>query len=537
MSYLLKAVIQQNPINTPPSKPIKGRENDMIPASGGGNYVFREDDLTVLKRFLILGTESSTMYASAGKLTEASTDNLEKCLNTRPAETINLIKEVSVSGAAIKNDPAIYALSIAAAHTNPATRKLAFEVIPDVCRTGTHFLMFVSFCDKIRGWGAGFKAAVWNWYKQLGDEGKLDYQLAKYRNREGWTHRDVFRLLHKPVEQMDSRTARLIATVVKPELIAPAGSYQELLDVVKDLTSGKELVSILGRYPGATWEMLPTEALNWPEVWEYFVHQGMPITALVRNLNRLTAQGLLKTFSATEKKVISTLNDEVALRKSRIHPLNLLIAKLTYQSGKSVKGSSVWCPEKRITDALEDAFLKSFDYQEPTGLNYVVGLDVSGSMGRGALKEIPGLTPAVVTGCIALSLVKAEENVSVGGFCHQFVDLGIGPRDSIDTAVAKVMKNNFGSTDCAVPVTAALAQQIPVDCFLVMTDNETNSGPAHAANVLAKFRKEVNPKAKMVMAAMTATGKSITDPKDPLSLAIAGFDPGLPRIVQEFAKF
>ena len=535
MSYLRPTAKKMNPINAPATSPIRGREKDMIQNSGG-HFVFSEDIFNVLKRFLILGTESSTMYNSAESLTTQNTDNLEKCLQANPHRTIEIIKEVSTSGAGIKNDTAIFALAVAASSAHPTTRGLAFDAIPAVCRTGTHFLMFISFADNLRGWGTGFKNAVWNWYTTMADSGKLDYQLAKYRNREGWTHRDILRLLHKPVSQMDPKVARLIGTVVKGQ-VAPANSFLALIEEAKDVKNGRDMVTLLKSYPGSSWEMLPTEALNYPEVWAYFLESGMPYAAMVRNLNRMSANGVITPGGTGEAIVIADLLDPDKLKKSLIHPLNILIAQLTYESGRSVKGSSVWTPNKKVVGALEKAFLQSFDVQEPTGKNFLVALDISGSMGWGALKDIPGLTPRVVSGVMTLALVKAERHVSTVGFSHQLIDLGINKRDTVKSVIEKISSKPFGSTNCALPVTVALQQRVPVDTFLVMTDNETNYGPAHAANELKKFRQSVNPNAKMVMAAMTATNKSITDPKDPQSLAIAGFDPSLPKIVQTFGSF
>lgn len=522
-----------NPINTPVTSPIRGREKDMVQNSGG-HFVFNEDQFVILKRFLILGTESSTMYDSSEALTANNAQNLVACLNANPKKTIDTIKEVSTSGAGIKNDTAIFALAVAASASDSLTRKLAFDAIPAVCRTGTHFLMFVSFADNLRGWGTGFKAAVWNWYQTMTDSGKLDYQLAKYRNREGWTHRDVFRLLHKPVKQMDSTTARLIGTVAKGH-VAPARSYLALIEEAKDVKNGRDMVKLLRTYPGASWEMLPTEGLNYPEVWAHFLEEGMPYNALVRNLNRMSAQGILDGGTG-EAIVIADLTDPGKLKKSLMHPLNILIAKMTYGSGRSVKGSSVWTPNKNIVNALETAFLQSFDVQEPTGKNIIVALDISGSMGGPNLKDIPGLSPRTVTGVMSLALVKAEEDVSVVGFSHRLIDMKITKKDTLDSTIQKISGKPFGSTNCALPVTAALQQRVPADVFLVMTDNETNTGPYHAANELKKFRQSVNPKAKMIMAAMTATNKSITDSNDPQSLAIAGFDPSLPKIVQTFGS-
>lgn len=534
MSYLRPTAKKLNPINTPVTSPIKGREKEMV-RNSGGHYVFTEDPFVILKRFLILGTESSTMYDSAEQLTLGNTQNLNVCLLANPHRTIEIIKEVSTTGAGIKNDTAIFALAVAASSPDKLTRELAFDAIPAVCRTGTHFLMFVSFADNLRGWGTGFKNAVWNWYDQMASSGKLDYQLAKYRNREGWTHRDVLRLLHKPVSQMDPKVARLIGTVVKGQ-VAPSKSFLALIEEAKDVKNGRDMVKLLKHYPGASWEMLPTEALNFPEVWAHFLEEGMPYAAMVRNLNRMSANGVISPGGTGEAIVIADLLDPGKLKKSLIHPLNILIAQMTYKSGKSVKGSSVWTPNPKVVNALEKAFLQSFDVQEPTGKNFVVALDISGSMGWPELKDIPGLSPRVVTGVMSLALVKAETNVSTVGFSHQLVDLKITKKDTLESTIKKISDKPFGATNCALPVTAALSQKVPVDTFLVMTDNETNYGPAHAANELKKFRQEVNPKAKMIMAAMTATNRSIVDPKDPQSLSIAGFDPSLPKIVQTFGS-
>ena len=60
---------------------------------------------------------------------------------------------VSHEGRAPKNDPALFALALAAGLGDDATRKAALDALPQVARTGTHLFQFASFVEGFRGWG------------------------------------------------------------------------------------------------------------------------------------------------------------------------------------------------------------------------------------------------------------------------------------------------------------------------------------------------------------------------------------------------
>jgi 60 kDa SS-A/Ro ribonucleoprotein len=101
----------------------------------------------------------------------------------------------------------------------------------------------------------------------------------------------------------------------------------------------------------------------------------------------------------------------------------------------------------------------------------------------------------------------------------------------------EVQKNNFGSTDCSAAIEYARKNRINADLFLVITDNETNNYHGrHASDALRQYRVAVNPKAKMIVAGMTATQSSIADPKDPGMLDLVGYDSSIPKIISEFVK-
>jgi 60 kDa SS-A/Ro ribonucleoprotein len=66
----------------------------------------------------------------------------------------------------------------------------------------------------------------------------------------------------------------------------------------------------------------------------------------------------------------------------------------------------------------------------------------------------------------------------------------------------------FGSTDCSLPMQYALQRKIMVDVFIVLTDNETYFGSIHPSQALEKYRREVNPGAKLCVCAFAVSGLS-----------------------------
>jgi 60 kDa SS-A/Ro ribonucleoprotein len=200
MSYLKRFGTRR----VPQSAPIPG--SGQVPNSAGG-HVWAVDDWARLRRFLILGTEGGSYYASESTLTRENADALGRCLAEDGPRTVAEIVRVSDEGRAPKNDPAIFALATAAGSSDEATRKAALEALPRVCRTGTHLFRFATFVEGFRGWGRSLRRAVGRWYAARSAE-SLAYQAVKYRQREGVTHRDLLRLAH-PAERVSAGNPQL----------------------------------------------------------------------------------------------------------------------------------------------------------------------------------------------------------------------------------------------------------------------------------------------------------------------------------------
>lgn len=74
--------------------------------------------------------------------------------------------------------------------------------------------------------GAGFRKALTQWYASRGGE-ELAVLLTKYKNREGWRHEDLFRLIHLNPASLKDDGARLVFEFFiledKPERKTKAG--------------------------------------------------------------------------------------------------------------------------------------------------------------------------------------------------------------------------------------------------------------------------------------------------------------------------
>ena len=539
--------------------PIPGR--DLVENNAGG-FVFKLDEWKQLERFLILGTEGGTFYVSEKKLTAENANHVLLLLKKDGVMVVEKTVEMLKSGRAPKPDAAIFVLALAASKGDDATRKAALAAVPSALKTGTHLLKFVDSVNGLRGWGRGLKKAVQLWFKGRKNE-TLALQLVKYKQREGWSMKDVLRLA-KPVPETEVQ-GKLFGWTAKHEKAewakAPVAPGDKALDFVwaVEQASGLKLVAeqadseevkailveanqasvkklvdliVTHRLPR---EALPTEALNKVEVWEALL-QEMPMTAMIRNLGTMSKIGLLKPLSDAEKLVFQRLTDTERLRGAKVHPIQVLSALRTYSSGRGVRSAATWTVSNKVVEALDEAFELSFGVVEPAGTRHLLGLDVSGSMSGGEIAGVPGLSPSAATAALAVVAARTEPWTAIMGFADSFRDLGITAKDRVDVATRKVSGLTFGSTDASVPMTWALQNKIQVDTFVVMTDNETWAGRIQPVQALEKYRQATGIGAKLIVVGMTSTGFTIADPNDAGMLDVVGFDGATPALMAKFAK-
>src|SRR4051794_9112640 len=168
------AYLQRHGTRRPPqSLPLPGQ----VPNSTGG-HVWEAGLWERLRRFLILGTEGGSYYASERALTRESATSVDACIRADGLRAVAEIVRVSTEGRAPKNDPALFALAIAAAADDVDTRRAALDALPQVARTGTHLFQFAVLVEGFRGWGRALRRAVGRWYAER-PAADVGYQAVK----------------------------------------------------------------------------------------------------------------------------------------------------------------------------------------------------------------------------------------------------------------------------------------------------------------------------------------------------------------------
>jgi 60 kDa SS-A/Ro ribonucleoprotein len=208
--------------------------------------------------------------------------------------------------------------------------------------------------------------------------------------------------------------------------------------------------------------------------------------------------------------------------------------------------SCTWDTSSSIKDALNEGFHSAFKFVEPSNERYLVGVDVSGSMGSMAMGL--DLSCAQVSGAVAMQIARTAKYSEIRGFTSggygwggygwrdkaKLTDLGITAKSDLADAMNKVRGHNFGGTDCAQPMLWALENGVEIDTFVVITDNETWAGDIKPHQALKQYRKETGINAKLAVLGVEGRPFTIADGSKHM-LDFVGFDSNAPKALADFS--
>ncbi len=510
-----------------------------------GGFVFQVSDQARLERFLILGVDGGTFYVKEDTHALKNAQFLNEMIEKDEASVLATIVDVSVNGRAYKQSPVLYALaSVIANGKNKRAVKAEFN---KVVRTGTHLYEVVDYLDKLAGWGRAKREIVASWFDK--DADKLAYQMVKYRQRNGWTMRDVMRKSHpQAIDQTVAKFALGKLGDGETHSVKTIAGFQAM----QKATSTSDVIRILGEYRSLPWETIPTQFLKNVDVWKTLFNNGqLRGQALVRNIVRLARYGAFQDMMFAAQYA-AALTDEKMIEQTRLHPINFLNAAVVYRDGqkKTVKDRwgyestervKDWETESVIADALDEGFHKAFKTVVPAGKRTMLAIDVSGSMRSDAMGL--DLSCAQVSAAMAMTIARTEPAHIIRGFTSDgygyrnsgLTDLQISARTSLATAMKNVQRNNWGGTDCSLPMTWAMDNRVEVDTFVVITDNDTWAGNIHPFQALKRYRKAMGIDARLAVLGVQATEFTIADPSDRGMMDFVGFDSNGPRALADFS--
>ncbi|XP_074626003.1 RNA-binding protein RO60-like isoform X2 [Acropora palmata] len=433
---------------TPPqSQPLSSSQAQ----NEAGGFVWKVDDFERLRRFLVLGSEGGTYYAKERKLGKENAQALLRLIGEgRGPEAVKIIIDYSTEGRTAKQDPIILCLAICARSKHMETKRAAYAAITQVLRIPTHLFMFVELCETLSkptstGWGRAHRKAIQKWYTEKNPR-NLAVAVTKYKRRNKWSHRDLFRLCH--IKPKDTGIQFVVKYVMKGfDAVRQEADSSEIgedvVSVVNFLKAVEEakwmdqdqLVQSIKQY-GLVREHIPTQHLNTGKIWTALLEQ-MPMSAMIRNLGKMTRVGILEPKSEGAKRVCQMLKDVESIKGARVHPFSILLALKQYQAGQGDKGKLKWTPNQAIVTALDNAFYLAFKFVEPTYKRYLLAIDVSGSMSSSNCIGT-SLTPRVASAAMAMLTARTEPQYHFVGFSNTLVPLNINSTQRLDTVIRTI---------------------------------------------------------------------------------------------------
>ncbi|XP_041133112.1 60 kDa SS-A/Ro ribonucleoprotein isoform X1 [Polyodon spathula] len=519
--------------------------NEKQALNSAGGFTWEVNDMTRLRRFLCYGSEGGTYYIKEQQLALENALVLIRLIEDgRGVEVVQEIKTFCLEGRAARTNPALFALAVCSQHSDIKTKQAAFRAVGEVCQLPTHLFTLIQFKKDLKEgmkcgmWGRALRKTVADWYNEK-DAMCLAMAVTKYKQRNGWSHKDLLRLSHmKPANEGLALVAKYITKGWKAvqtvynekensDYIRKVMQYLEAVEKVKHTTDELEVIHLIEEHKLVR-EQLLTSHLKSKEVWKTLLKE-MPLTVMMRNLGKMTADMVLTGDVAM---VCEKIQNENILKKARVHPFNVLVALETYKKGSGNRGKLTWNPDKDILEALDSAFYTSFKNVEPTEKRLVIAVDVSDSMNSLVLGS--SITAASVAAAMTMVFARTGKDSQIWVFSHSIVPCPVTADMTLPQVMKEFEKITMGATDCALPMLWALETNIIADVFIVFTDNETWLGDIHPAEALRKYRNKMGIFSKLIVCGMTSDGFTIADPQDRGMLDICGFDSGALEVIQHF---
>ena len=521
------------------------------------------NDENRLVRLFCLGSEGTTYVAGDPLLTPQNAKCVTRMLQSgRGHEVVNMAIFYSGSGSTAKQNGVLLAVAMCARQTvDPRTKAYCYQNLSRFCRTPTQLFMFIRYCrtpGNGNGWtpdypriggGHGFRRAISQWYLRFmnvpNGAKTLAMLVTKYRKRNGWSHQDALRVAHPRAGPSNGCSVAAILKYIakgfnkaKDDLQATGGDVCQYLQAVEDVRAQRDPTTLdatslagLVRQHHLTREHLNTQLLSFAEIWEALL-EHMPMTAMIRNLGKMSAVGILSPGSQNETMITGRLGDVDALSNARIHPFNVLLARLTYNRRRG--------NNEAILSALDQAFYLTFRFVLPTNNRFLLALDVSASMFSGSVNGCNSIHAGTAAAAMALVTARTEPNYEIVAFSTTMVPLNIRRNMTLSQVEDEMRRVPCGTTDCTLPMQYALeqyesTQRRQFDVFVVYTANKPDNHKLSPAEVLRDYRQRAMvPDAKLVVCAMKSNGFTIADPEDVNMLDVAGFDWNAPQLIRQF---
>jgi len=560
-----------------------------VDIEAGENNVTEEH---LLRRLLYLGTVESALLlrggcnkkgkqkydltqACMGGINKQELDKLRPLLQPQPGMTNVALQHCL---AAMKSDlvdrRALFLVLSAILKINcKATKTAVYEAVRKMIETPEDLFEFLYYHRKIfnkkpLGMGKGMRKVVQEWYLSQ-DPYDLALEVSRVRSRHSWSHADIIKLAR--VHSKDTCVSAVLTSLVRGTK-KTIGLYKdkveaqpliEYLKCVRDLnccSNPDEAAALIANHSFDI-ECVPTHLRKYSKVWEHALIRT-PLRGVLTYLRLMTKYNFLsQPNSPVLTKLLTILQDNIALKASQLDPLDILGVLVQVQSAWSLPSPGVHKsqhenrvpkhrPHPYVAEELQNMLNSSFQCVSKLPMSMILCIDVSPSLLDGGCYGAHGLKIPRALAVLILSLLHSDTDLTVV-YCKK-VSTGTGTvivttlpastADSIEEVQLKI-------AELCTDVEAVAADPVEVCDWVRRTrghvDIITCATHSHVEKVMVralaeemkKFRT-ANRAVKFIYWALHCRKfkTDIRDPNNPNMLDIAGWSADIKRIIQAFGK-
>lgn len=459
--------------------------------------------------------------------------------------------------------PLAYTLAVCARSTNQDVSRKAYMAIQTVCRTPEKLFMFLKYCKeslKLKSWPRRHRMAVAKWYttnpQYLDNPMLLAKHVTKYRRRHGFSHKKVLKCCHPNTSRCPDDIKFILCYAVKGISKArrlhqgEEGKIMSVVDFINDvdtLRKGKmpedDVVALIKKWE-LTWEQIPTVHLQSKEIWKALLNI-MPMTALLRNLGKLTMHRLLEPGSQEETRTCSRLNNAELLKDAKLHPIQILSSLNGYRRGEGFRRNRyTWNVNQNIVHSLTQAYMTQLTSSSQTPnlpQNLLVAINIRHSIERHVV-GIPLMNCKQTATALAMTLKQSQPSTHTvtfgsGGIARrldfQLSDSGIYDIESALDAVEQRTDDNPVNFDA--PLQYAMQNMKAVNAVILMTDRLTEQDRSDIQRAYRNFKEHFLDVSFITVCFQNCEETSpVAEPQDPNMLDVIGVDAGALDIILSF---
>ncbi|MFQ6071767.1 MAG: hypothetical protein ACE5KT_03570, partial [Methanosarcinales archaeon] len=343
-----------------------------------------------------------------------------------------------------------------------------------------------------KGYGTKQKQRIIKYLQNL-SEHRFEYYTLKYKNQ----FRDLLILTHPSESQLGMEKYKMTKYVMSEEPITEKQTAFKTL-VLNNLTDPRRFGEILIEHE-IPWEITTSLKLQNSESW-------------FARMTQMSSGSLLGNIATLERHQVFSFDEAFDYLKERLTPKYLKASKIL---PLQVIKAYLYSHDNKVREILRNSFIDSFsvplEYLEHKKVH--ISLDISASMSKEPVLTEATIAASFVPNCKDVEIIYFSEKLYREGehakkFWGDPITLpnitkqGRGSIKSMVKEIFRLPECILGATDTSVGVKDALENGEEYDFFIVLTDEQQNTGTM-LYEVFKKYNQRINPYVMLIVINVT----------------------------------